>query len=124
MPIADVDRAKVDHRNLLGVVTALESEDGVRIRTIHGALDGVFYRNQYTVAPQKFLRIGDTTAQPKLSVRQAAKLESIVGGQGMAKCFCAAGGARCRSSACSCWRLKRQCNSRCHPNLACHNKSD
>ena len=124
VPIADVDRAKVDHRNLLGVVTALESEDGVRIRTRHGALDGIFFRNQYTVAPQKFLRIGDTSAQPKLSVRQAAKLESIVGGQGMTKCFCAAGGARCRTSVCTCWRLQRQCNSRCHPNLMCHNKKE
>ena len=64
------------------------------------------------------LKIPDLSKQ--VSVRQAAGLVDIGGGQGMLKCNCQ---GDCSRRICTCRNHKVLCNSRCHAkNTSCLNK--
>jgi hypothetical protein len=82
VPVPEFDRSKTDAANIAGVVWAIEDDGGVRIRTVHGGLEGILHSNQFSVMPERLIRLADTKAMPKLSIRTAARAESIVGGQG------------------------------------------
>ena len=45
------------------------------------------------------------------------------GGQGYAKCNCAASGKQCRTKRCKCFKSGVKCNSRCHSSITCANKN-
>ena len=56
----------------------------------------------------------------QVSVREAARLIDIGGGQGMLKCNCT---STCQTGKCKCKDRKVLCNSRCHHNnTKCKNK--
>ncbi|CAB0036291.1 unnamed protein product [Trichogramma brassicae] len=84
VPIPDVDRAKSDLRNIIGVV--LEENDGLyRIGTKNGVINKQYSRSEFDVCQQKFLQKSDvpTTTLP---LRTLASQQSHAGGQGYFKC--------------------------------------
>ena len=121
--VPDVDRSKTDQLNLLGVTSELVDIEAqrIRVRTQHGKLQGVLSPNMYDVCKYDFLSLSDVREEPKLSIRSAAKADSITGGQGMLRCNCGAS-SRCQTARCKCFQHERKCNSRCHQSLACANK--
>ena len=53
-----------------------------------GTLNTQFSRNQFNLMNQKFLTTADVPEDVTLSVREAARLHSNMGGQGLFKCLC------------------------------------
>ena len=96
--VPDVDRSKTDQLNLLGVTSELVDIEAqrIRVRTQHGELQGVLSPNMYDVCKYDFLSLSDVREEPKLSIRSAAKADSITGGQGMLRCNCGAS-SRCQT---------------------------
>ncbi|KAK7602738.1 hypothetical protein V9T40_006712 [Parthenolecanium corni] len=115
IPIPDVDRARADLRNVLGVV--LSHTDGVyEIVTHFGKLNQLYSRNQFTICTDQFLSANDVPGQ-KISLR--ARSASVTGGQGFERCMCK---TDCRTSRCSCKTKARLCTSKRHSSLSCANK--
>jgi hypothetical protein len=57
----------------------------------------------------------------KISVREALRAISMMGGQGFFFCNCK---GNCKKNGCKCRKNGRQCNSKCHPcSTACKNHS-
>ena len=48
---------------------------------------------------------------PEVGLREAMRVVSAVGGQGVVQCACK---GKCNSNKCSCFKNGRKCNSRCH----------
>jgi hypothetical protein len=121
--IPEYDRSKADLMNILGVVGRIMDikKGGIIVWTEHGALDGTFYANEYVVEDEKHLTLKEVKASPKLTVRQCARLLSVVGGQGMTRCECTAA-SRCLTQRCNCVKNNMKCNSRCHNSGTCKNK--
>ncbi|CAJ0934267.1 unnamed protein product, partial [Mesorhabditis belari] len=87
IPINPVDRPKIGHRNLLGVVT--EAIDGLyTIGTANGTLPQKFSRNQLYPCETNFLVIADVP-ECSTSFRAAIGDSSIHGKQGHKHCLCA-----------------------------------
>ncbi|KAK7573634.1 hypothetical protein V9T40_010825 [Parthenolecanium corni] len=117
IPIPDVDRARADLRNVLGVV--LSHTDGVyEIGTHFGKLNQLYSRNQFTICTDQFLSANDVPGQ-KISLRECARSASVTGGQGFERCMCK---TDCRTSRCSCKTKNHLCTSKCHSSLSCANK--
>ena len=113
----NVDRAKVDHRNVIGVV--MEAEDGFyRLGTKQGMLPQLFTRNQFEKTASNFLH-PDEVPSTSTTLRSTAIAASIVGGQGFFHCNCT---KKCDSSRCKCNKSGFKCNSKCHNSLSCLNK--
>ncbi|KAK3097449.1 hypothetical protein FSP39_009713, partial [Pinctada imbricata] len=118
VPIPNVDRGRGDTRNLLCLV--MEINDGQhKLGTIFGVLDAMFSRNQFTVTTYQGLNENDIKKSVSISVREAARAQSIGDGQGFIRCTCKTG---CKTKLCKCLKAKVLCNSRCHNSLSCLNK--
>ena len=118
VPIPSVDRGRGDPRNLLCYV--LEENDGhFKLGTKHGVLNLNFSRSQFTPTSCEGLRREDIKEDLVLSVREAAREQSIADGQGFVKCSCKTG---CKTKSCKCLKNSVLCNSRCHNSLSCKNK--
>ena len=48
---------------------------------------------------------------PTVGLRQAMRVVSAVGGQGLLHCACK---GACNTAKCKCFKAGRKCNSRCH----------
>lgn len=122
IPIPLVDRGRGDPRNIMGVIIERDENDLYRIAVRAGVLSEKYSRNQFDVCVQKLFKMSDICQDKQVGLRAAVKTESKCGGQGFAKCNCAANSKRCSSNKCKCFRLKLKCNSRCHGSLCCDNK--
>ena len=71
--------------------------------------------------PSTFHGLAEAEVDPntEISVREAARLQSIGDGQGFVRCSCKTG---CARKTCKCGRSNVLCNSRCHNSNSCHNK--
>lgn len=118
VPVADVDRAKTDARNILGVITE-KKDDFYKVGTKHGVLTQLFARNQLEPCSSQLMNIADVPEGEIKSVRTVAAEESTSGGQGHVHCNCT---TRCMNNRCKCRKEGRICNSRCHNSLCCSNK--
>lgn len=115
--IPDVDRARADLRNILGVV--LSCSDGVyEIGTQFGKLNQHYSRNQFTICIESFLSVADVPKK-EISLRECARSSSVTGGQGYERCTCK---TECRTNRCSCKSKACLCTSKCHSSLSCTNK--
>jgi hypothetical protein len=64
--------------------------------------------------------LSEVDSNTEISVREAARLQSIGDGQCFVKCSCKMG---CARKTCKCARSNFLGNSRCHNNNLCQNKS-
>lgn len=116
--VADVDRAKCDARNILGIVTA-KIDTFYKIGTKSGHLPQLFARNQLEPTSETFIEMSDVPDHAVNSVRSVATEASVSGGQGHIHCNCK---STCQDKRCKCRREGRICNSRCHNSSNCTNK--
>uniref|UniRef100_A0A914PU04 Uncharacterized protein n=1 Tax=Panagrolaimus davidi TaxID=227884 RepID=A0A914PU04_9BILA len=108
--IAEVDRAKCDPRNVLGIVLDKQN-DLYRVGTKHGRFSRLFARNQIEPVAEKFMDESEVPDTEISSIRTAAAADSVVGGQGHVHCDCL---MKCTNKRCKCKKEGRLCNSRCH----------
>lgn len=88
------------------------------IGTTEGKLQQLYSRNQFTICKEKFVHIEDVPAN-SISLREAARSFSNLGGQGYDRCTCTQG---CKTNKCKCKKADRLCNSKCHASKSCTNK--
>uniref|UniRef100_A0A914PYY8 Integrase catalytic domain-containing protein n=1 Tax=Panagrolaimus davidi TaxID=227884 RepID=A0A914PYY8_9BILA len=94
LPVPDVDRGKVDHRNVVGVILQKQN-NFYKVGTSSGILKDLFARNQLQPSRQQFLRITDVPQIQINSIRTAATEASVSGGQGVFHCMCTTGCTGC-----------------------------
>jgi hypothetical protein len=81
--------------------------------TKHGILKSTYSRNNFELRKNpNLLTLDKTNDKIEITVREASKVESLVGGQGMVKCNCTS----------QCFKAGLLCNSRCYDNRTCCNK--
>ncbi|XP_029348199.1 SCAN domain-containing protein 3-like [Acyrthosiphon pisum] len=115
--IPDVDRARSDLRCVLGVIMSVK-DNFYEIGTTEGKLQQLYSRNQFTICKEKFVQIEDIPGN-SISLREAARCFSNLGGQGYDRCTCTQG---CKTNKCKCRKADRLCNSKCHSSKSCTNK--
>lgn len=121
--LADVDRTKIDPRNLTCVVVECvrmgekEEELKYRLAASHAVLQGLYtrpYLQQLRATPELMGLEGvleNWKNMRVLSARATSNASSLVGGQGMVRCNCL---GNCLQGKCKCLKAGRLCNSRCH----------
>ena len=120
VPIPDLDRGRCEYPNLKAVV--LEEHSGGHLWKLgckSGVLDQWYSRNQFQPTVEKFMSIADVPVEIEVSLRTAARQESIGGGQGYFRCNCT---GNCITKRCKCFKADLKCNSRCHNQRCCTNK--
>ena len=128
VPVADVDKAKVDNSNLTGVIVEINAvRMKARVVVTAGLLKPSYdYHKLSSVrAPGNNIKLlGLEEAFVKwhkmkvVSEHEASRKESFVGGQGKGTVTCSCRG-KCDSSKCKCFKAARICSSACH-RTACH----
>ena len=118
VPTPDVDRCKIDRPQIAAIVLNKDNNSGMfQLGTRHGKLDQLYARNQFSPVTEKFL-LPSEIPNNVLGDREASKLHSINGGQGVFRCVC---NTKCLTNRCKCKKAGRTCNRRCHKNLTFHN---
>ncbi|KAE9536197.1 hypothetical protein AGLY_007420 [Aphis glycines] len=107
--IPDVDRARSDLRSILAVIISME-DGNYKLGTTKGKLQHYYSRNQFTICKEKFVSV-DEVPDIQLSLREAARLFSNLGGQGYDRCTCV---QKCETRRCKCKAAGILCNSKCH----------
>ena len=117
--VPEFDRSKIDGRNILARV--MEKDDEKMLYTLgtkSGIVDFKYVRSQITPCKRKLIELQDVPEETNLPLRKISRIQSVGGrGQGMVKCNCK---GKCTGN-CKCFKWKRACNSRCHPNRTCKN---
>ncbi|XP_043473980.1 KRAB-A domain-containing protein 2-like [Leptopilina heterotoma] len=85
IPIPDVDRAKADFRNVIGVVLE-KNEDLHKIGTKNGKVDKLYCRSEFDVWQETFL-LPKSVPDVRISLRTAARKAAITP-QGFTRCSC------------------------------------
>ncbi|XP_031332774.1 KRAB-A domain-containing protein 2-like [Photinus pyralis] len=63
IPIPDVDKSKVDLRNIIGVVIDITDEGLYKVGTKHGILQTLYCRTQFDVSAQRFITENDVNME-------------------------------------------------------------
>ena len=120
IPIPSVDKGRGDRRNILYLVTHFSSHtEQYKLGTRHGLLNSTFSMSQFMSSIFHGFSEGEVDSNTEISVREAARLQSIGDGECFAKCSCKTG---CARKTCKCARSNVSCNSRCHNSNSCQNK--
>ena len=78
LPVPSVDMGRGDPRNLMCVVTDINTEtQHYKLATRYGLLNGSFSRNQFLPCTSNTLLLGSVDFDTEISVRQAAREQSI-----------------------------------------------
>ena len=102
--IPDVDRGRCAPRNVIGVITNVNDENGsYKVGTKFGTINTSYTRNDFTPCPKNLLRNEDVPST-EVSLRECAGKFSVGGGQGYKRCQCKTG---CGTDKCSCHREKK-----------------
>jgi hypothetical protein len=119
LPIPDVDRGLTDPLNIICRVVDVDWEYSLyELSTPVGVLKELYARNSFDLAYDS-LDI-EVKLDVTVGLREAFKMMSLGGAQGMLKCNC---GSTCHNNKCSCKKANVLCNSRCHAgNSKCLNK--
>ena len=122
VPISQFDRSRASLKNLLGIATEGDDSSGYIIKTKYGILDTRLF-NGFILKSSVTLTLTEDSPNNILSIRAAAKQESVgIGGtgQGYSKCNCT---GTCQRRTCSCKKNSLKCSTHCHPNgKKCLNK--
>ena len=85
--IPDIDRAKMDPRSIIAVITDIKDEEFYELATKLAKLKALYTRNESTLCKENFLSIEEVGTE-EISVREVVNKLSLVGGQGFRKCNC------------------------------------
>jgi hypothetical protein len=118
MKIPAIDRAKMDPKSIMAVITDIKDEEFYELGTKLGKLKALYTRNQFTLCKETFLSI-EEVGKEEISAREVVKKLSLVGGQGFKKCNCS---NKCTTKTCLCKSANLLCNSKCHNSQPCCNK--
>jgi hypothetical protein len=105
--IRDIDRAKMDPRSIIAVITDIKDEEFYELGTKLGKLKALYTRNQFISSKENFLS-NEVVGTEEISVREVERKLSFVGGQGFRKCNCS---KRCTTKMCLCKSANLLCNS-------------
>jgi len=83
--IPDIDRAEMDPRSIIAVITDIKDEEFYELATKLGKLKTLYTRNQFTLCKEHFLSIQEVGTEG-ISVGEVVDKLSLVGGQGFIKC--------------------------------------
>jgi len=79
--IPDIDRAKMDPRSIIAVITDIKDEECYELGTKLGKLKALYTRNPFTLFKENFLSI-EEVGPVEISVREVVKKLSVFAGQG------------------------------------------
>jgi len=96
--IPDIDRAKMDPRSIIAVITDIKDEEFYELATKLGILKALYTRNQFTLCKENFLSIEEVGTE-EISLRELVNKLSLVGKQGFRKCNCS---KKCTTKMCLC----------------------
>ena len=116
--IPDIDRANMDPRSIIAVITDIKDKESYELGTKLGKLKALYTRNQFTLCKENFLSIEEVGTE-EISVREVVNNLSLVGGQGFRKCNCS---KKCTTKLCLRKSANLLCNSKCHNSQPCCNK--
>jgi len=116
--IPDTDRAKMDPRSIIAVITDIKDEEFYEIATKLGKLNALYTRNQFTLCKENFLSTEEDCTE-EISEREVVNKLSLVGGQEFRKCNCS---KKCATKMCLCKSANLLCNSKYHNSQPCCNK--
>ena len=120
VPIPDLDRGRCEYPNLKAIILEMHPNGSMwRLGCKSGVLDQWYSRNQFQPTLEKFMNVEDVDIEKEVSLRAAARAESIGGGQGYFRCNCT---GNCKTKRCKCYKDNLKCNSRCHNQRSCCNK--
>ena len=124
---SEFDRSKTDptHATVVVVAVGTTNRNLYRVANSAGVLDRMMHRSYLAPivgATAKLMGLEwilhTWRAQPTCTTRMILTGNSAMRGPGFRKCTCKNGCVRGR---CSCLKLGRFCNSRCHPGRSCNN---
>ncbi|XP_067134166.1 KRAB-A domain-containing protein 2-like [Centruroides vittatus] len=118
IPIPDVDRAKPDLHNIIGVILQKDEQGLHKIGTKYGIFDKLYCRSEFDRSIEKFFLL-EGVPKTSVSLRTAARRAALGTGQGFVHCLCK---KACMSKRCFCKKKGNLCNSKCHDSLPCNNK--
>ena len=81
----DIDRAKMDPRSIITVITYIKDEEFYELATKLSKLKALYTRNQLTLCKENILSTEEVDAE-EISVREVVNKLSLVGRQGFRKC--------------------------------------
>ena len=119
IPLIAQDRGRLDPANVAAIIIAEQDGSKFQLGTKHRIIDGWFTRNQFEPTEENFYSRSDVNFQNIITVRSAARQESVSGHLGMQKCFCT---GKCKDKRCNCLKSNVKCNSRCHNQKPCSNR--
>ncbi len=121
VPMKDMDRSKTDPASLTGVIVKVNNnKSSARVAVKSGLLkDWYLYHklgrvsgNSNNIALNGLTEAFKTRKTlPVIAEQQAARNESMTGGQGGFKCYCK---GKCDTACCACKKAKQMCTSACH----------
>ncbi len=121
IPLKDMDRSKTDPACLTGVIVKVNNgKSSARVAVKSGLLKDwyVYHKlgrvsgNSNNIALNGLTEAFKTwKTLPVIAERQAARNESMTGGQGVFKCNCK---GKCDTERCACKKAKQICTSACH----------
>ena len=118
LAIPDVDKGRCEFPNLKCVVLEKSNGGMYKLGCRTGVLETHYSRNQFSPTITSFMKPEEVNMERTVSVRTAAREESMGGGQGFVKCNCT---GKCITKRCKCLSSGRRCNSRCHNKRSCDN---
>ncbi len=120
-------RGKLDHKSVPGVICEVPEHGNYRMVCKGGVLKDCLMAQCFQVEEiknqsiMKLKALENWQAAKQISIREALRAISMLGGQGFFFCNCK---GNCNKNGCKCRKNGRQCNSKCHPcSTACEDHS-
>jgi hypothetical protein len=123
-----VDRGKLNHKSVPGVVCEVTEHGNYRIVCKGGVLKDCLMAQHFQLEeikkPENYdlqNALENWQGAKRISICEALRVISLLGGQGFFFCNCK---GNCKKNGCKCRKNGRQCNSKCHPcSTVCENHS-
>ena len=115
--VPDLDRGRLDPRNVLAAVVDVNSSGLYLSGTKEGLLELLYARNGFTAADNNLIEAHDVTSS-SLPLRSASMITSG-SEQGFVSCHCK---GYCIDIMWKCRSKNMKCSSECHSNSSCKNK--
>jgi hypothetical protein len=110
-----IDRAKMDPRSIIAVITDIKDKELYELGTKLGKPKALYTRNQFTICKEIFLSIEEVGTE-EINLCEAVRMLSSVGGQGFRKCNCS---KKCATKMYLGKSANLLCNSKCHISQPC-----